>query len=1169
MRRNNRYSFLLTGKSRGAPYSWPDNLSPTKGTSERILGSCTEPPVSFRNKPMVHKLSVDTPSGPNDVTISHTYGNNIETFANQILNIKVPVPKPAEQVYSKLVNLYTPASDIPFEFNPIKKMYSFTYSETVFPRNKYTGLNKIRVRQNYEETTNDVGSNGRDRQDRRTFWRDAREDRGLTTDLARNSQGYIDIGQGRPAVTGTQLNVWPLGPANHGPIYDEDDNVVPAAQKLLRKTFYGELWPSGTYESLILTPSLSFMRSLAAPSTGSSGDSSESNLWPQASRGITELPLYSAHSGRKVKGRGNTHVSSPRNPWYDSYEDYSQDIRLIAKDYSILPEFKISDHIDYYVESGGNYLTTNNKILSLPGADHSSSAEDERGKADKDFYETYSHSDFLSSFNTIRQDHSDSLNNTSRISLTCRGVKKLLPYNGFYPALRSVQLGSLLSQSLGPHIGGSSVDGSDIETPDLFPWAPISDFDPQRMNSLLQPFMAPGIFYNSIKSGIAVDYPVFKDIPPMSPITALVYGLSPHGVYQEEPSYRLPFEAMIDLKNLPSNKNIYYSDPSFWASTEDDIGGGINLAFQTPDIYFNWSGEHKPQFEMASHNFLGESVRFFLKDEKLKVFKSKPEQKFKSMISGNTYYMDVVLRKTDDFVLSQGGNKESWPSVDAADYNLEQKGAIYGPAYRGYSPDFDADEPDSAPSGYDSPRDPMYAPHTPPYFYGASTARISFKPHEADEMGSGESRNFSLSEIFSKSDVIFFNENIRLDKTSTMTGSDDLSPPPSKSACMELSSSINLFGLSRGKEVTFSATQTGLEDGETFTPISVVDGGPEQDSWVIAPKWECPALNVTASSDDCLSIWNRYGLMPSSSSGIFFDIKESYPEVINNRTINSLTQSLIDVCGFEPDSQRIGELADEKEISEAVVAIPYHTSRAMKDRKNTVKIFGDKRFFKIDKELFLKQRRNVEAGLPAIGKGELGSSKNIEHTSISNMIRAMKKYVFPPKFNFLRSIKATPFAMYIFEFTHTLDKQDLSDIWQNLMPDIAVTAEQQDVVISHDVSKYDFFGEHAGPFNLKEEHPDIRWMIFKVKKKAEESYYNITADTTDDDRFKFGFGDQTKRPDYTYNWPYDFFSLVELAKIDSSITIEPETVPVAGLATPGLAGVTLDLSALVSGEEDE
>ena len=1173
MRRNNRYSFIKTGKKRGSYYSWSydlfskgrgqQQLESTKGTAERVLTSSIEPPVSFRNKPMVHKLSVDSPSGPGDITIKHAYGNNIESFANQLLNIKVPTPSPEKQTYNELVNLYTPAGNIPFEFNPIKKMHSFTYSETIFPRNIYTGLNKVRSRQNYAETTNNVGGNGIDRKERRTFWRDKRSDRGLTINLAENSQGYVDRGQGRPVITGTQLNVWPLGPVNHGPTYELDGaDTHPWNQRLFRKTFFGELWPSGTYESVLTTPSLSFMRSLAAPSTGSS-DVTDSNLWYSSSVGITKLPLYSAHTGREVRGRNNSIVSEPRNPWYDSYDDYSQDIRIIAKDYSILPEFKISDHIDYYVNTGGNYLTTNNKILSLPGASFSSSADDERSSADKDFYETYSHSDFLSSFSTIRQDHSDTLNDTSHISLTCRGIKKLLPYNGFYPALRSVQLGSLLSQSLGPYIGGSESTGSRHYTP-------TPNDNAQRLNSLLQPFLAPGIFFNSIKSGIAVDYPIFKDDPGgILAALATTAGL-PHVALQESPSYRLPFEALVNMRSfLPTASNIYYTDPQFTRTQERT---DLDLLDPGLQIYFTWSGKSDPKFEMANHNFLGETVKFFLKDEKLKTFKSKPEKDFKSMISGNTYYMDIALNKTDDFVLSQGGLYGKWPGDDTDTYSLEQRGAIYGPPYRSVN---DTGTSDNAMA---FTRDPMYAPHTPPYFYGVSTARIEFKPHEAREMASGESGLFSLQEIFSNSNTTFFNDNPQLNRRDAALGAgifsaslDMDSLAPSLEACMELSSSINLFGISRGKDVTYSATQTGLEESGIFTPISVSNTGPELDSWVISPKWECPALNVTASSDDCLSIWNRYGLTPSGSSGIFFEIKESYPEEINNRTINSLTQSLIEVCGFEPSSQRIGELAEEKEISEAVIAIPYSVAKIP---GQTVNIFGNKHFFKIEKQVFKTQKANIDAGKPAIISGQLGSSKDIEHTSVSNMIRAMRKYVFPPKFNFLRKTTGntpTPFAMYIFEFTHNLDRQELSDIWQNLMPDIAVTAEKQDVVISHDVSKYDFFGSKAGPFNLKTTLPHIRWMIFKVKKKAEGSYYNITADTTDDDKFKFDFGGSSvltstsfKKPDYTYNWPYDFFSLVELTKIESSITIKPTSPP---LATD--AAATMALLGALTTEETE
>ena len=61
-------------------------------------------------------------------------------------------------------------------------------------------------------------------------------------------------------------------------------------------------------------------------------------------------------------------------------------------------------------------------------------------------------------------------------------------------------------------------------------------------------------------------------------------------------------------------------------------------------------------------------------------------------------------------------------------------------------------------------------------------------------------------------------------------------------------------------------------------------------------------------------------------------------------------------------------------------------------------------------------------------------------------------------------------------------------------------------------------------------------MVFKVKRRAEKSYYAVTDDSTDDSRYKFDFKfGKGMTPDYSYNWPYDFFSLVELAKIDAEV----------------------------------
>ena len=71
---------------------------------------------------------------------------------------------------------------------------------------------------------------------------------------------------------------------------------------------------------------------------------------------------------------------------------------------------------------------------------------------------------------------------------------------------------------------------------------------------------------------------------------------------------------------------------------------------------------------------------------------------------------------------------------------------------------------------------------------------------------------------------------------------------------------------------------------------------------------------------------------------------------------------------------------------------------------------------------------------------------------------------------------------------------------------------------------------------------DVRWMVFKVKQRAEKSYYNTTISSQDDAFFKTNLAAPAQKqvilePDYTYNWPYDFFSLVELAKIQSTIKL--------------------------------
>jgi hypothetical protein len=189
------------------------------------------------------------------------------------------------------------------------------------------------------------------------------------------------------------------------------------------------------------------------------------------------------------------------------------------------------------------------------------------------------------------------------------------------------------------------------------------------------------------------------------------------------------------------------------------------------------------------------------------------------------------------------------------------------------------------------------------------------------------------------------------------------------------------------------------------------------------------------------------------------------------------------------------------------------------------------------------------------------------------MVSSMKNYLFPPSMDFMTNKKISPFVMYIFEFKHILTQQDLSDIWQNLPPELASTFEEDEVTVSHNLSPNEFFGNSVMPERKNSEEEistadfidKMRWMVFKVKKKAEKNYYNVTLNSQDDKNFGFNVGNrQDVVPDYSYNWPYDYFSMVELIKLDATMTWGKEGNAATGIApkNPAIDAVSaLDPSA--------
>jgi hypothetical protein len=350
---------------------------------------------------------------------------------------------------------------------------------------------------------------------------------------------------------------------------------------------------------------------------------------------------------------------------------------------------------------------------------------------------------------------------------------------------------------------------------------------------------------------------------------------------------------------------------------------------------------------------------------------------------------------------------------------------------------------------------------------------------------------------------------------------------------MQLDASFNLFGSAQIKKVTY--------DSESGVPLTAEDDA-NDNVWVMQTKFETPMLDfgnveVTdmtyGSGSVARGMWHQYGVVPDSpQKGIFFSVGDIPASYISGALGGdpSLTGSLVDIVGLATEEKRLGETANTKVIKEAIVAVPYTED-------------GSQRSF------FSIPRADIVTAL----------SGNFEPTnSIQQMVNAMSQYVFPPRMDFLRNPnRVDPFAMYIFEFEHTLDRDDLTDIWQGLLPKIGYAFDDESnafkegkgapsnqvvkqVSISHPLLAQELLSENTL-------NSDVRWMVFKVKRQANKNYFNkvIKDQINANDNFDKGRAARIGRedsarvsdPKYSYNWPYDFFSLVELVKIDAEVEI--------------------------------
>lgn len=822
---------------------------------------------------------------------------------------------------------------------------------------------------------------------------------------------------------------------------------------------------------------------------------------------------------------------SGKNPYYDSFEEWYSLLKYKNKNYQVVPEFKLANDDSPY---------SFQKIEKAISGDFSSGLF----SFDLDGSNTFSSPDektnFLESNKivNIEKINKDVDTKTVNLTLTCESLIKLNPEPAFYPSNRTLDVCKQFVDNTIDSINVWNYDGVTTTT--------ITNFSKNiGLNNFYRPFMQPGILYNTIKSGIAVDFPI---ITSSLIVTSSYYnsnnqasGQIDYQIGNSKFDLRLPFETLIEPEAKLANI---------------DLVNMIPIDSQYRLLTSSWNGvfTNNSSYKYMINNFLAETIDFFLEDSKLTSVTSKPEEEFGIVTPGNQYRALVKVYKSKDKNAKRSLNtniytRPQFLPVSGANYindpteqetiTMYSRASAFGPpcagGIRGYysGSGYTKGVIDST-NGY-------YPPFTPPYYDGEAWAILTY-----NATGSKPYRP-SLEEIIQNITASYVRFEGQPDNNGSETadgvhvvaesGSTTHGGPLSEGRLnlnsMQVSASLNLFNI---VEVD-STNVNNLANTTNTTAKTKV--------WGIQTKFETPILDFgfatnvyTNNRDKTIGMWHQYGNIPTGSKGIYMQITDlpsdyilsgsesDVATTITGRNL-SLTGSLTDIVGFSKDPIKLGKVAPSKTIKEAIVAIPYY------NEGNERKYFFFNDLVKEYVEFLKSDLANVKS---------FDRLKDIPQ-SITKQIETMSEYVLPPPIDFMKNKIQNPFFMYIFEFSYTLSQQDLVDIWQGLMPSIALNFDEQSTSITHSLDIEDTLTE----LEMKDKLANIQWLTFKVKYKAKNNYkskiFKSIKNTNNkkavkDSQFtktRISSFDNFEELDYSYNWPYDYFSMIEAAKIVAQV----------------------------------
>ncbi len=152
--------------------------------------------------------------------------------------------------------------------------------------------------------------------------------------------------------------------------------------------------------------------------------------------------------------------------------------------------------------------------------------------------------------------------------------------------------------------------------------------------NLMAPTYTPGIMFNSIKAGVACDYPVIdKNLSFANQnvyLSGSDYYLGTGSVSRAKVfDRRIPFEAIIDPEDYLTDR-IYCNEPHLYANNSGSV---------------LWDGNGDKLYKLMTSNFLAETANFFLKNSNSTSISSKPsvDPNVGNAVSGTTYMMRIKM----------------------------------------------------------------------------------------------------------------------------------------------------------------------------------------------------------------------------------------------------------------------------------------------------------------------------------------------------------------------------------------------------------------------------------------------------------------------------------------------------------------------------------------------